>query len=399
VQMPDPIFIEERREQLCALLITHAHQDHIGAVAHLWPRLRCPIYATAFSLALLRPKLARAGLLEQVPLFEIKPGTRHCIAGFDIEWLDITHSTIESQALVLRTAAGNVFHTGDWKLDPAPVVGPRYDADVFKRLADEDIVAMVCDSTNAQVPGHSVSEGALYQGLFDAVASASGRVFVGCFGSNVARLRTLAKVARDTGRYAGLLGRSLDEYFRAAQSAGLWDNSLSFIAPSHLGYLPGKEVLAIATGSQGEPGAALDRLAGDRHPAVTLEAGDTLVLSSRVIPGNERVVASLIERMQGLGVHVIDEAASEQPIHASGHPAMDELTQMYQWVAPRTALPVHGEPAHLSANARVAERAGIGRRMVGRNGDLYLLAPQRVLRRQAVRVGRLGFDREQLVSV
>ncbi len=399
LQMADPQFIEQRRDQLGALLITHAHLDHVGAVAHLWPRLRCPVYATAFTLALLRPKLARAGLLEQVPLHEIAPGTRHQIEPFAIEWLDMTHSTPQSQALVIRTSCGSVFHTGDWKLDPAPVVGPAYDAAAFQQLSEPAVLAMVCDSTNATVAGRSASEGALYDGLVKAVGQATGRVFVGCFGSNVARLRTLARVARATGRHAGLLGRSLDEYYRAAVTARLWDPTERFITAEHLGYLPRHEVLAVATGSQGEPRAALDRLAGDRHPAVSLDAGDTLILSSRVIPGNERAVETLCARMRSLGVNVINETMLEDPIHASGHPAQDELRDMYGWVKPRTAIPVHGEPRHLAANGAVAKACGVPSQMVGLNGDLYMLAPQRAIRRQAVPTGRLGIEREQLVSV
>ena len=399
VQMPDPRFIEERRDSLSALLITHAHQDHVGAVAYLWPRLRCPVYATAFTLALLRPKLARAGLLEQVPLFEVAAGHRHRIDGFDIEWLPITHSTPESQALVIRTPVGYVLHTGDWKLDPEPVVGPAYRALDFQKLAHENLLAMGCDSTNATVPGRSISEGALFDGLYKAIVGASGRVVVGCFGSNIARLATLASVANACGRYPALLGRSLRDYYAAACSARVWPADLRYVAAEDLGYLPAREVLAVATGSQGEPGAALDRLAGDRHPAFGLEAGDTVVLSSRVIPGNERQVEQIVERLRELGVQVIQDVDGLSPIHASGHPPQGELMDLYRWVAPRTAIPVHGEPKHLEAHAAVARQAGVGRRMVGRNGDLYMLAPQRAIRRQAVTVGRLGVEREQLVSV
>ncbi|MFK7885293.1 MAG: ribonuclease J [Gammaproteobacteria bacterium] len=399
VQMPDPRFIEERREQLSALLITHAHQDHVGAVAHLWPRLRCPVYATAFTLALLRPKLARAGLLERVPLHEVKPGLRHRIDGFDIEWLPITHSTPESQALVIRTAVGGVLHTGDWKLDHDPVVGPACHAPDFQKLADENLLAMICDSTNADVAGRSTSEGTLHAGLREAVAASTGRVVVGCFGSNIARLKTLASVARACGRYPALLGRSLHDYYGAAMSAGLWPANLRYVAAEDLGYLPPREVLAVATGSQGESRAALDRLAADQHPAFGLDAGDTVILSSRVIPGNELQVSAMIERLEGLGVRVVQDISSDRPIHASGHPPQEDLKDLYRWVAPRTAIPVHGEPQHLKAHAAVAREVGIGKRMVGRNGDLYLLAPQRAIRRGAVAAGRLGVEREQLVTV
>ncbi len=398
VQMPDPAFIVERRDALTALLITHAHEDHLGAVAHLWPRLRCPVHATPFAAAILRRKLAEVGLLSRVPLEEVRPGERAHYGPFDVQWLDLTHSTPESQALHIRTAAGAVLHTGDWKLDPDPVVGANYSKAAFQGLAAEGVRAMVCDSTNALVPGRSTSEGELYAGLEALVANASGRVIVGCFGSNVARLKTLARVARHTGRYAGLIGRSLGNYYGAAVSAGLWDD-VPFIDADHLGYLPPHEVLAIATGSQGEPRAALSRLAADTHPAMSLEPGDTLLMSSRVIPGNEAAVESLTRRLEGLGVRVIADEALNAPIHASGHPAREELKDMYRWVAPETAIPVHGEDEHMAANAELAREQGVPRQMVGRNGDLFVLAPQRSIRRAAAPVGRLGLERDQLVAV
>ncbi|MEL6210137.1 MAG: ribonuclease J, partial [Pseudomonadota bacterium] len=399
VQMADPAFISDRRDALSALLITHAHQDHVGAVQYLWPRLRCPVYATAFTLALLRPKLAEVGLLDHVPLHEVRPGDRLSIDGFDVEWVDITHSTPESQALVIRTAAGRIFHTGDWKLDAGPVVGANYRSADFTRLAQEAVDAMVCDSTNANVPGASISEATLQAGLLETIADAPGRVIVGCFGSNVARLATLARVAARTGRYAGVLGRSLELYYRAAQTAGVWPRELRLVDAQHLGYLPRREVLAIATGSQGEPRAALDRLAADSHRAFSVDPGDRLVMSARVIPGNERSVDALIDRLAQRGVQTINDGDGPRPIHASGHPPVEDLKALYGWVQPRTLIPVHGEPMHLDAQAAVARDAGIPRQMVGRNGDLFLLAPQRAIRRGAVTAGRLGVEREQLVTV
>jgi len=399
VQMADPRFIAERRSSLTALLITHAHEDHVGAVAHLWPQLRCPVYCTPFTAAILRRKLAEVGLLGDVPLHVVPSGLRHQLGVFDVQWLELNHSTPESQALVLRTAAGNVFHTGDWKLDPDPVVGRAYDPRELSALADENILAMVCDSTNAMEPGRARSEGELISGLKDLTASAPARVVVGCFGSNVARLHTLAGVAEATGRYAGLLGRSLHNYFNAAREAGIWDESLSFVEPAHLGYLPRHEVFAIATGSQGEPRTALRRLAAGNHPDLNLETGDTLLLSSRVIPGNEVAVKTLTDRLQEMGVRVVHDEQLNLPIHASGHPAQDDLRDMYAWIQPRIAIPVHGEPAHMDANARVARSSGVPRQMRGVNGDLFMLAPNTGIRRQIAKVGRLGLDRNQLVAV
>ena len=390
VEMPDPSFIVARRDALSALLVTHAHQDHIGAVAWLWPKLRCPVYATPFASALLRQQLARRGLGDEVPLIEVAPGQRHTLDVFDVEWLGITHSTAECNALVVRTPAGNVFHTGDWKLDPAPVVGEALVPSRFERLAGEDILAMVCDSTNAMVPGRSPSERALREPLRQVIANAPGRVVVACFGSNIARLVTLLHVAGVTRRYLGLLGRSLHGYLTAARGAGLWPDSSRLVEAAHLGYLPAKDVLAVATGSQGEAGAALQRLADNRHPDLTLAPGDTVVMSSRVIPGNEAAVESLLMRLRDLGVNTVTDSDPARPLHASGHPAQEELKQMYRWVRPRTAIPVHGEVPHMAANARVARAAGVERQMTGVNGDLFMLAPQRAIRRQAVAAGRIG---------
>jgi len=399
IQMPDPAFIAARREQLCGLIVTHAHEDHVGAVAHLWPQLRCPVYTTRFTAEILHRKLLEAGLADRVPVRLVAPGEQRALGGFRVEWVDLTHSTPESQALVIRTAVGNVFHTGDWKLDTAPVVGPRYPERRYRALADESILAMVCDSTNALVDGRSTTEGALYTGLRQQVEMARGRVIVACFGSNVARLHTLARIAADTGRRPALLGRSLGNYHRAAVAARLWDAQLPFIDSAHLGYLPADEVLAIATGSQGEPGAALDRLAGHSHPDLVLATGDTVILSSRVIPGNEQAVAGLVARLGSIGIRVIQDGDTALPLHASGHPCRDELADMYGWVKPRIALPVHGEPAHMAANAEVARAAGVPRQMQGRNGDLFMLAPVPGIRRGAASTGRLQRTLEGLVAV
>lgn len=388
----DPAFISARREALVGMLITHAHEDHVGAVAELWPQLRCPVFCTRFTAEILNRKLAEAGLLQRVPVTIVEPRSQLDLYPFAVEWHDITHSTPESQALLIRTPAGNVFHTGDWKLDPDPVVGATLDPAVLGALATEPVLAMVCDSTNAMEAGRSASEGELYPGLLREVTKASGRVIVACFGSNIARLTTIARTAQATGRYAALLGRSLENYYRAARASGLWTLDTEFVRADHLGYLPTQEVLLVATGSQGEANAALSRLAAGSHPALELEPGDTVIFSSRVIPGNEDSLANLYRRLEERGVQVVTD--SESLIHASGHPAREELRQMYDWVRPRIAVPVHGEPEHLNAHAAFAKRElGIPVVLNGRNGDLMLLAPQPGIRRQSVPVGRIDIDR------
>ncbi|MFK7957086.1 MAG: ribonuclease J [Lysobacterales bacterium] len=396
VQMADPEFIEKRRDRLVGLVVTHAHQDHVGAVAHLWPRLQCPVYCTPFTAEILGQQLRRAGLSDLVPVHVVRPGGRLELEVFNVDWLNLTHSTPESQALLIHTEAGSVFHTGDWKLDTDPVVGPAFSPSRFQKMSDLKVKAMICDSTNATVRGRSTSEGALYRGLLEQAQGEEGRIIVGCFGSNIARLATLARIAQETGRRAALLGRSLHRYHAAARAAGVWDEDLKFIDPHHLGYLPPHEVMAIATGSQGEPRSALTRLANETHPNMLIEVGDKLLLSSRVIPGNEEALKTLITRMRALGVTVVQDGLGP-PIHASGHPAQSELKDMYGWVKPAVAIPVHGEPRHLDANAAMAKSVGVPQQFVGRNGDLFMLAPVRGVRRGAAPIGRLGLENDQLI--
>lgn len=399
VQLADPEFIATRRDQLSALVITHAHEDHVGGVAWLWKQLRCPIYTTPFTAQVLRRKLAEVGLVDRVPITEVQRGDRITIDVFDVQWVGLTHSIPEPNALFIRTPAGNVFHTADWKLDPDPVVGQAFSEQAYRDLAAQGVSAMVCDSTNATLQGHSLSEGELYAGLHGAVAAASGRVVVGCFGSNLARLHTLARVAKSTGRAMGMLGRSLYNITSAARAAGLWEVEQKLIDASALGYFPRDELLVVATGSQGEPRAALSRLATDRHPDLSLDEGDTVVFSSKVIPGNERSVERLIARLEDMGVRIVMSEDSELPIHASGHPGAEELRRMYGWVRPLIAIPTHGEEKHLRANAAIAGDCGVPRQLLGTNGDLYVIAPKPDVRRGAARTGRLGLTPKGLSAV
>lgn len=399
VQMPDPEFIVSRKDQLQGMLLTHAHEDHIGAVAHLWPRLQCPVWTTRFTAEMLKRKLSEQGLVSRVPVHIVAPGERHQHGVFDVEWIANTHSIPDPCALAIRTPAGTVFHTADWKLDDEPVVGHAYDHNAYQRIGAEGVTAMVCDSTCADRGGFSLSEGSLHAGLLDVVSQATGRVIVACFGSNIARLQTLANVAHATGRHIGLLGRSLVNTAGAARAVGLWTERETLVASEHLGYLPRESLLLVATGSQGEPRTALDRLSRDAFRELSLERGDTVIFSARAIPGNESSIAALMSKLEARGVHVISPDMTPQPIHASGHPSADELLQLYEWVKPTTVVPVHGEPDHLDAQANLAREAGIERRLVGRNGDLFTLAPTPGVRRAAARVGRLGVGRKGLEKI
>lgn len=398
IQMADPGFIVQNRDLLTGLVITHAHEDHVGAVAYLWLLLRCPIYTTEFTGRVLQRKLGEAGLAGIVPVHIVPWQGRQTIGPFHVEWVALTHSIPEPAALIIDTPAARVFHTADWKLDPDPVVGEPYRSADYERVGELGIDAMVGDSTNAPLLGHSVSEGELAAGLMRAVSEANGRVVVSCFASNLARLVTLARVARDCGRQVSLFGRSLRQMVATARQQGLWPGDVILVPESHVGYLPRQATLVIATGSQGEERAALSRLARDRHPCLSLESGDRVVFSSRVIPGNEALVDKLVAALRARDVAIVQDGDYADPIHASGHPAQDELRRMYEWIRPAIAIPTHGEAIHMQAHATVAADAGVPRQMTGVNGDLFMVAPVPGIRRYAVATGRLGWDGEQLVS-
>jgi len=399
IQMADPDFIAARANALQGLLLTHAHEDHIGAVAHLWRRLNCPVYATEFTAEMLKRKLAEHGLLERVPIKLVTPGNRFAVGVFDIEWVAHTHSVPDPCGIVIRTAAGNIFHTGDWKLDPSPLVGHGFDESHYRRIGDSGVHAMVCDSTCANQSGRSVSEGALFPGLLHEIEKAEGRVVVTCFGSNIARLNTLARCADATSRHLGLLGRSLIKTASVARQVGLWKHTETLVESNHLGFLPASSVLLVATGSQAEPRAALYRLSTDSFRDLTLDTGDTVIFSARAIPGNEKSIEQMIERFKARGVKVVTAADTSLPIHASGHPGADELSDLYDWIKPDVLIPVHGEEEHLDAHVKLAQRRGIRHQLNGRNGDLYMLSPTTAIRRGAVPVGRLGVGKSALERI
>ena len=395
VLMPDPAFIEARRDRLAGLVLTHAHEDHIGAVPYLWDRLRCPIYATAFTAEVLRGKLKEAGLLAAAEITEVPLSGRFRVGPFELELITLTHSIPEPNALVIRTPAGAVMHTGDWKLDPEPLVGAAYDEAALRGLADENILAMVCDSTNALVEGDSGSEGEVRAQLMELVGRLTHRVAVASFASNVARLDTIFHVAQAHGRRVALVGRSLHRIVQAAVDTGYLTDLPGLISEKEVGYLPRNEVLLLCTGSQGEPRAALWRIARDEHREVSLDAGDAVVFSSRMIPGNERAILTLYNALAGRGVEVI--TAADQAIHVSGHPARDELVQMYQWVRPRIAVPVHGETRHLVEHAALARECQVPETIVAANGALVRLAPGPAEIIDQVPSGRLALDGTRLI--
>jgi len=399
IQMADPQFIVERRQKLAGIVITHAHEDHIGAVPYLWKKLKCPIYTTKFTAEILRRKLVEVGLEDKVPVTIVEGHETIDIGVFTVQWVALTHSIPEPYGMVISTPVGKVFHTADWKLDRGPVIGQPYDQKHYQALAQQNIDAMVCDSTNANIPGWSESEASLYKGLKQHVENAKGRVVVTCFSSNLARLYTLAKIAKETNRHLGLLGRSMANMMSAAKTTGLWTTVETHIDSAHLGYLPASTVLLVATGSQGEPRTALNRLSSNTFRDMALEPGDTVIFSSKVIPGNELAIEQMIDRLKTMKIDIITDDNSTLSIHASGHPAADELKAMYQWVKPRCAIPVHGEPHHINANAAVAKTADVSQQLLGSNGDLYYISPAIGIRRKALKTGRLGIKNNTLIKI
>jgi ribonuclease J len=397
VIMPDPGFIAERTQQLDGLVVTHAHEDHIGAIPYLWPRLRCPVYATPFTAAVLRQKLLEAGMEHDVPITEVPMSGKFSVGPFEIELITLTHSIPEPNAVVLRTPLGTVLHTGDWKFDPEPMVGETADFARLRQLGEEGVLAMICDSTNALRPGEAGSEADVRKSLIDLVGRCKHRVVIACFASNVARVESAAAAAMAHDRHAALVGRSLWRIEHAARETGYLETVPPFLTDEEAAYLPREKVLLICTGSQGEPRSALARIAEDDHPEIVLEEGDTVIFSSRIIPGNERAIGRLQNRLAGLGVEIITE--QDHFVHVSGHPAQDELTRMYQMVRPRIAVPVHGETRHLLAQARLAEQCQVPQSIVTRNGEVVKLAPGPAAVIGEVPTGRLVVDGKRLLAV
>jgi ribonuclease J len=397
VIMPDPTFIAERRDDLVGLVITHAHEDHLGAVAHLWPQLRCPVYATPFTASVLRTKLIEKNLTGRVEIIEVPVSGRFTAGPFDIELVRMTHSVPEPSALILRTSLGSVLHTGDWKLDPNPVTGGPTDEAALMRLGDEGALAMVCDSTNATVPGTSGSEAAVRESLVKLFARLQNRIAISCFATNVARLDSIAAAAAANGRHVALVGRSLWRINEAARANGYLKDVPLFVSEHDAGFLPRDKVVLICTGSQGEPRSALSRIAADDHPEIILERGDAVIFSSREIPGNERAIGRVQNLLIGQGVDVI--TADDAFVHVSGHPAQDELIRMYQWVRPKLAVPVHGEIRHQTEHARIARSCQVAETIIPENGSIIRLAPGPAEVVGQVQHGRLALDGKRIVPL
>lgn len=394
--MADPGFIAKRKKKLLGIVLTHAHEDHFGAIPYLWPELECPVYATAFTAELLRRKLDEVGLREAVPLHEVPLDGSFKLGPFGLRYITITHSILEPNALAIDTPLGTVFHSGDWKIDPDPQIGEATDEAALNTLGREGVLAMICDSTNVFNAYESGSEAGIYDHLKELVASRTGRVAVTGFASNVARVQTIAQVGHDVGRHVVLVGRSLKRNVEVAKETGYLGDFPPLVDERDADYLPPDKLLMICTGSQGEPRGAMTRIAFDDHPNVHLEEGDTAIFSSKIIPGNEIGLAKVYNALARNGVEIITE--KEADIHVSGHPGRPELTRMYQWIKPEIAIPVHGEDRHLHEHARLAEELQVPHVIIPRNGTLIRLAPGRAEIVDHVEHGRLVLDGNRLVG-
>jgi len=396
--MPDPSAILDHAENIKALVLTHAHEDHIGAVPYLWPYLKCPVYATPFTAQILRQKLEEKSWGKQVKIIEVPLSGRVQIGSFDVEYITLTHSIPEPNALAIRTEHGCVLHTGDWKIDPQPLLGETTNKNRLKEIGKEGVLSLICDSTNVFDKGSTGSEGEVRDELEKVIAQIpNGRIAVCCFSSNVARVESIAYSAKKNGRKVALLGRSLEKMIRAATLSGYLKGLPGFIPADQAMDMPRDKVLFICTGSQGEGRSALTRIAQRDHHIVSLDKDDTVIFSSRVIPGNERAIANMQNHLVHQGVRII--TAHEEDVHVSGHPAQEDLKAMYSWVKPKSLIPVHGEARHMQAQAELGLANGIEQALVPSNGTLIELAGSKPEIIERVNSGRWGIDGKCLVSM
>ncbi len=387
----DPAFISKRKQLLCGIIITHAHEDHIGALPRLWRRFKADIYTSPFTAEILRRKFRREG--EELPVIhEITAGERVNIGPFEVEWVAMNHSLPEPFGLLINTSAGKLFHSADWKVDKRPVTGKPTDGAQLQAFGKEQLLATVCDSTNALKAGFSLSEYDCYQGLKSVISEAKGRVAVACFSTNIARLISLARIAQETDRYFTLLGRALENTVSVAKLTGHWPEELTIQDANIIGYLPPEEILVAVTGSQGEERATLGKLAHDSYAGLELEAGDSVIFSSVVIPDNEAKITRLVNKLKAKNINVIQSESSAEPVHASGHPNEEELKLFYEWLRPEIAIPTHGEAEHLARHAEIARDCHVPRQLTGLNGDLFVLAPEPGVVKEFVKAGRIALN-------
>lgn len=391
----DLSFIEERRKDLLGIILTHAHEDHLGAIQYLWNGLQCPIYTTKFTKAFLSSKLSEYSFASEVKIIEIDPKDKFDLGPFSIEMIGLTHSAPEMHALMIRTKAGNILHTGDWKFDPNPVVGEISDEEALKACGDEGVLALVCDSTNVFNKGVSGSEGDVRNSLVDIIAGCPKMVVVTTFASNLARLDTIIHAGQKAGRKVCLTGRSLHKIFAAAKDTGYLSDIEAIIDEKSVGKYKREDLLIVATGCQGEALAATSKMARAEHQSISLASKDTVIFSSKIIPGNEKKIFRLFNIFVKKGIEVITER--DHFVHVSGHPAIDELKKMYALVRPQICIPVHGEPVHIHEHAKLARKSGIKHTIEVENGSLVLLEHEHPKIIDTVHNGYLAVDGNYLL--
>ncbi|MGH1349857.1 MAG: ribonuclease J [Methyloligellaceae bacterium] len=396
VILPDTKFLEDEIDNIAGIIITHAHEDHYGAIGDLWPRLEAPIYATPFTCGLLKAKLQEYDVIDDIDLHEVKPKSRFDVGPFNIELVNMAHSIPEANGLVIRTEAGTVFHSGDWKLDDNPGTGNLTDEKRLKELGDEGIDFLVCDSTNALSEGRSGSEAEVEEALKEIFLKAENRIAVTTFASNVARLKTVADAAKAADRHICVVGRAMQRTIQVAKETGYLDEKMEFLSEEDFGYFPRNKVVALCTGSQGENRAAMARIANDQHPQITLSQGDLVVYSSKTIPGNEVFVSRVHNSLAAQGVDIITD--SEARVHVSGHPRKDELKCLYEWLRPKGMAPMHGEERHIQAHEKFARSLGITNTVIARNGEMARLLPGKAEVIDDAPSGRLFRDGDLIIT-
>ena len=397
VVLPDLSFIEDRKDKLQALILTHAHEDHYGAIPYLWERLQVPVYGTAFTLALLRRKLAEARVDFDIEMHELDYNRPYEFGPFSIELLALNHSIPDPAALILRTSEGTILHTGDWKFDEAPQIGQNTDAQKLSEIGKEGVLALIGDSTNAMVEGRTPSEQTAFEGLSDVIGKAEGRVAITCFARNVARIDSIVRAAHANGRAVSVVGRALQRTIDAAREVGYLRDLPDFVKESDVGLIPRGNIVIICTGSQGEPRAAMARIASGTHDTIDLDPGDTVVYSSRQIPGNEPAISKIQDMILRRGIHVITD--DDAPVHVSGHPARDEVAEMYGLVKPKIAIPVHGTARHLLAHAELAQSCQVAQTLIPDNGVIIKFSDNKAEKIGTVHTGALTHEGGEIVDI
>ena len=395
--VPDPHFIIQNNQKLTGIIITHAHEDHLGGLPYLWRQLKCPVYATPFAAGLLRKKLVEVGLSELVTIIEFSSGNQVNVDPFEISFIPVAHSVPETHCLAIKTGIGTIVHASDWKIDKEPLIGLPTDEACFREVGNTGVLALLCDSTNVFEDGFSGSEGTLRQSMIEVISNCKGRVAVAFFASNVARMETCIRAAQENNRRIALVGRSLIRIAEIAKNCGYLSDCPEFIDVRDIGYLPQEEVLIMVTGSQGESRAALSRISNDNHPEISFTEGDTVIFSSREIPGNELSIGRLKNQLAKLNVHVIEE--NDAFVHVSGHPAREELKQLYDWINPSLMIPIHGETRHLIEHCRLAKKCGIPSALKVENGEVLSIRPDKAEIIKEVQSGRYAVDGRRLIPL